>query len=134
MGSLSQKEFARRLGIPSSTLWQYLHGRIPPADLIALVCERFSVSERWLLTGEGVIFEKDAHIPAEPLGTQTSLSGEAQIEPGVLEALQENPVIQKLVLAIKDMDEEDQREILRHSEKEKLLKQLMMERREDKAG
>lgn len=80
------------------------------------------------------MFEKDARIPAGPMGGQTSLSGEAQIEPGILEALQENPVIQKLVLVIKDMDEEDQREILRHSEKEKLLKQLMKERREGKTG
>ncbi|MFH2012572.1 MAG: S24 family peptidase [Pseudomonadota bacterium] len=53
MGTLSQREFARRLEISPSTLWEYLQGRTPPADFIARVCEQFNINESWLLTGEG---------------------------------------------------------------------------------
>ncbi|MBF0564934.1 MAG: helix-turn-helix domain-containing protein [Nitrospirae bacterium] len=53
MGILTQREFAERLGIGKTTLWGYLHGRIPPADFVGLVCERFNISERWFITGEG---------------------------------------------------------------------------------
>jgi transcriptional regulator with XRE-family HTH domain len=53
MGTSSGREFANSLGKSSTTVNQYLHGRIPPADFIVLVCERHQVEPRWLLTGEG---------------------------------------------------------------------------------
>ena len=55
-GDLSVREFADRLSISSSTLWQYLRGRTPPAEIIVRVCERYDVTAWWLLTGNG---EKD---------------------------------------------------------------------------
>ena len=55
-GDLSVREFADRLSISSSTLWQYLRGRTPPAEIIVRVCERYDVTAWWFLTGNG---EKD---------------------------------------------------------------------------
>ena len=52
-GDLSVREFADRLSTSSSTLWQYLQGRTPPAEIIVRVCERYDVCAWWLLTGEG---------------------------------------------------------------------------------
>ena len=53
MGDMSQREFAKVLEISPSTLWEYLNGRVPPADFIVRVCAHFQICERWLLTGEG---------------------------------------------------------------------------------
>jgi transcriptional regulator with XRE-family HTH domain len=53
MGSVSGREFAAKLGKSSTTVNQYLKGRTPPADFIVLVCERYQIEHKWLLTGEG---------------------------------------------------------------------------------
>jgi transcriptional regulator with XRE-family HTH domain len=53
MGEASQREFAKSLNISPSTLWEYLNGRIPPADFIIRVCETYRICEHWLLTGQG---------------------------------------------------------------------------------
>lgn len=52
MGELSVRKFAEKLGVPTTTLQQYLKGRMPPADFVVLVCERCVVDSWWLLTGE----------------------------------------------------------------------------------
>ncbi len=49
----SMRRFAKEIGVSPSTLHEYIKGRIPPADLFVRICERFNVSEAWLLTGEG---------------------------------------------------------------------------------
>ncbi len=53
MGESSVRGFALALGKSPSTVQEYLKGRVPPADFIARICERFGVSERWMLTGRG---------------------------------------------------------------------------------
>lgn len=54
MGELSVRKFAAELGMSPTTVQEYLKGRVPPADFIVRVCERFNVDSWWLLTGEGV--------------------------------------------------------------------------------
>ena len=51
-GGLSRVEFARRLGVPESTLRRYENGlaRIP-ADFLCRVCREFHVSADWVLFG-----------------------------------------------------------------------------------
>lgn len=66
IGDRSQREFAKSLNISPSTLWEYLKGRIPPADLIARICEQYGVSEAWILSGEGPMLRSDQG--AEPVG------------------------------------------------------------------
>ena len=54
---MTKKEFAESLGIPKSTLEGYMYGkRNPNKAFIRLVCDRFSVNEQWLLTGEGSMY------------------------------------------------------------------------------
>lgn len=54
---MTKKEFAESLGIPKSTLEGYMYGkRNPNKAFIRLVCDRFSVNEHWLLTGEGSMY------------------------------------------------------------------------------
>ena len=52
--SLTQQEFADRLGIKRATVATYETGRSIPIDaVINLICREFGVSESWLRTGEG---------------------------------------------------------------------------------
>lgn len=52
--NLTQQEFADRLGIKRNTVATYEMGRSVPSDaVIILICREFSVSEKWLRTGEG---------------------------------------------------------------------------------
>ncbi len=52
-GDMTITEMGRRVGIGTSTIYNYLHDRDPGADVIVSVCRAFDVNERWLLTGEG---------------------------------------------------------------------------------
>ncbi len=63
MDGMSGRKFAIALGMSPTTVNQYLNGRMPPADFIALVCGRFSVDATWLLTGEGDMKPSKASYP-----------------------------------------------------------------------
>lgn len=111
MGDLSVRKFAETLGCPPTTVQQYLKGRIPPADFIVLVCERFKVDSWWLLTGE----EKKEEL--------------RHVAESKEQYSQKNPVIQRIDTMLVDMDEEAQRDVLKYAEEKKLLKELMEERK-----
>ena len=54
---LTQQEFADKLGIKRTTIGNYELGRNEPVDsVISLICDRCSVNEAWLRTGEGEMF------------------------------------------------------------------------------
>lgn len=56
---LSQREFGSTLLISGSAINLYESGkRIPPASVIASICEKFHVREEWLRTGEGPMQEE----------------------------------------------------------------------------
>lgn len=51
---LSQKEFAKRIGVTEATAGYYLErGCAPSVHIIATICEKFDVSADWLLLGRG---------------------------------------------------------------------------------
>jgi len=53
---LSYRKFAKIIDIPSSTLNEYLKGRVPPASTIERIYVQYrkdGLSPIWLLTGEG---------------------------------------------------------------------------------
>ena len=53
----SQDLFASFLGIPKANLSSYETGRRTPTDaVIQLICEKCSVNEEWLRTGNGDMF------------------------------------------------------------------------------
>lgn len=51
---LTQAEFGRRIGVKGNTVTNYETGlRMPSEAVIRSICREFSISERWLRTGEG---------------------------------------------------------------------------------
>lgn len=55
--SLTQAEFASRIGIKPNTVTSYETGlRIPSDTVIMSICREFNVDENWLRTGEGEMF------------------------------------------------------------------------------
>lgn len=63
---MTQEQFAGHLGIKRGAIANYEIGRNVPTDsVIALICREFSVSEKWLRTGEG---EMTVQKPENELG------------------------------------------------------------------
>lgn len=57
--NLTQQAFADKLHLKRNTVATYEMGKSIPSDAaIALMCEKFNVSETWLRTGEGGMFVK----------------------------------------------------------------------------
>jgi transcriptional regulator with XRE-family HTH domain len=55
--SLTQTEFAQRIGLTQTSLSMIEIGKSPLTEKnIKLICATFSVDERWLRTGEGEMF------------------------------------------------------------------------------
>lgn len=55
---LTQQSFGERIGIKRNTVANYETGRNEPiASVISLICKEFNVSEKWLRTGEGEMFQ-----------------------------------------------------------------------------
>lgn len=55
--SLTQQEFADRIGMKRNTIANYEIDRNEPSNsVITLICREFNVSEHWLRTGEGEMF------------------------------------------------------------------------------
>lgn len=55
---LTQQSFGERIGIKRNTVANYETGRNEPvASVISLICREFNVSEKWLRTGEGEMFQ-----------------------------------------------------------------------------
>lgn len=51
---LTQQKFADRLGLKQNTIATYEMGKTEPSDrTISDICREFSISEKWLRTGEG---------------------------------------------------------------------------------
>jgi transcriptional regulator with XRE-family HTH domain len=56
---IKQGVFAQTLGVPQTTLSTIEHGKSPLQErYIKLICFTFNVSETWLRTGEGEMFNK----------------------------------------------------------------------------
>ena len=59
--NLSQQEFSERINVAQSTYAQFETGRRELRDIhISQICQAFNVSERWLRTGEGNMFEESS--------------------------------------------------------------------------
>ena len=55
--SLTQQEFAERIGSVQNTITGYETGRRGPSNqVVTLICREFGVNEAWLRTGEGEMF------------------------------------------------------------------------------
>ena len=56
---LTQPEFGEKIGVKGNTVTGYENGIRSPSDaVIKAICREFNVSEQWLRTGEGEMFDK----------------------------------------------------------------------------
>lgn len=74
--SLTQQEFANKLGVSRSNIATYEVGKNNPGDaVINLICREFFVNETWLRTGEGEMFVELPENEALAAQIQTFLQG-----------------------------------------------------------
>lgn len=67
-GLETQTSFASRLGITQRAVVNYeTLGRIPKGSILRKICEQYGVKEKWLLTGDGPMYqENDAQVASAP--------------------------------------------------------------------
>ena len=111
--NLTLQELAAIIGSSHGYLSQVERNQKKPGSEILLsLKQHLNVNINWLLTGEGEMFIKNN----EDIGPVDDIT-------------------KKILLLLRDMDKEKKREVLKHIEKEKLLMELLEERRrKDEAG
>lgn len=58
--SMTQQQFAARIGVKQNTVATYEIGRNDPNDtVVTLICREFNVREEWLRSGEGDMFNPE---------------------------------------------------------------------------
>jgi hypothetical protein len=103
-------DFSKKTDIPYSSLQNYIKGiREISMDNLHKIIAKFNLNVHWLLTGEG-----DPFITKKE--QQPSLDARAE----------------EVLRLIRDMNEEQQKEILKYIEEKRLLMELMAERRRKK--
>lgn len=85
--NMTQRDLARALNVSPSAIGMYEQGRRQPsADLIVAICQEFSVSTQWLLTGRpytGKDFQEDLKMLLQCPGA----GGISAVESPVVESL-----------------------------------------------
>ena len=108
---LSQKAFAEKCGnVPSTTISKYEQGLIKPSAEILSKMGYIGININWLLTGEGEMMRGKGEVE--------SVTTEA------VEALGEDRMLEKIVLMLAAMSEEERREVFEHVQKAKRLSDL----------
>ena len=71
---LTQAEFGERIGIKANTVTCYEKGlRTPSSAIIYSIAKAFHVREEWLRTGEGEMYEQNAHTILDQLADEYRL-------------------------------------------------------------
>lgn len=92
---LTQEEFAAAIGLSKNFIWMIEKGDRTPSDRTIMdICREFSVSERWLRTGEG-----DMMIPKEPDAQLDEILGQI--------ASSEDELIKKIIKAYWALDDKE---------------------------
>lgn len=74
---LTMAEFARRIGMTTSSISLFESGKATPSDrTILAICREFGVNEHWLRTGEGEMFEQTRETVLDRLAAEYSLDKE----------------------------------------------------------
>lgn len=63
-GSRSQHEFAKVIGLKQTTYGQYERGVTSPSiEAVSLICRNFGINLRWLMFGEGEMYDNEVDVP-----------------------------------------------------------------------
>lgn len=108
---LTQGQFAERLNLKQNTIANYEIGRREPqGSTTALICNEFNVNEKWLTSGEGVMFKQALSFSLDEFARQHQMT---ELEKDVIKAyLMIDPAIRGHVLDaakgifLKDRDRE----------------------------
>lgn len=74
---LTMAEFAKRIGMTTSSISLFESGKATPSDRTVLsICREFGVNEHWLRTGEGEMFEQTRETVLDRLAAEYSLDKE----------------------------------------------------------
>ena len=74
---LTMAEFAKRIGMTTSSISLFESGKATPSDRTVLsICREFGVNEHWLRTGEGEMFEQTRETVLDRLAAEYSLAKE----------------------------------------------------------
>ena len=74
---LTMAEFAKRIGMTTSSISLFASGKATPSDRTVLsICREFGVNEHWLRTGEGEMFEQTRETVLDRLAAEYSLDKE----------------------------------------------------------
>lgn len=74
---LTMAEFAKRIGMTTSSISLFESGKATPSDRTVLsICREFGVSEHWLRTGEGEMFEQTLETVLDKLCAEYDLGAE----------------------------------------------------------
>lgn len=124
---LTQKEFAEKLGVSQSYISEVENGQTQPGiSLLVSLNLYFNVSVDWLITGQGRIFTKSA---TTFLGTNGRLFFAASSKNNKIDK-ETAGLIEIIVEMLDGMPIEDLRDIQKHIEKEKRIKELENEVKE----
>jgi transcriptional regulator with XRE-family HTH domain len=114
---LHQRQMAQKMGISERVYRRYEIGeQVPGSDkLTALLEDLKDLNSEWLLMGSGKMFESSEH---------------PRLKDTVLDIVGSNPSIERIVIMLKGLDDEDLREILSRVSEKKRLKDLHTELRD----
>lgn len=104
--NISQKEFSQKIEVPVTTISKYERGETRPSvEILTRLGDIFGVNINWLLTGQGEMFL-----------TKTEKEEEKEEEKPALK--------EKMIEMFDTLTEDQQRQILKNIEDQKLLNQL----------
>jgi transcriptional regulator with XRE-family HTH domain len=123
---MTQSQLASKLGMAGYQIKDIEIGKTKLHYLFAkLLYYETGVSEVWLLTGSGPMMRSDGPALKVPLEKKELQSSE---QSAIYEGEQLDVVSEKILLILRDMSEDDRREILKNIEEKKLLRELLKER------
>lgn len=74
-GKIPREEFAEGTGVSGQTLYKYEKKlSTPTIEFVDLLCKKFKISHRWLITGDGFMRLGEEQPASHPQSTQIQLS------------------------------------------------------------
>lgn len=139
-GTMTQKEFATRLGITPQAVINYeVHNRRPKGSVIQALCNVFGVNEAWLVDGEGPKHKEElrrvaglqapqSRQPIENIGVDTAKSCDSR---NFLEIQHQNFVLQERLSGALEKGMEAQEKIATLTEQNADLR-IQLERKDSR--